>query len=148
MKTTNEIIRELQEFIPVTDDPRTSNELLLDEILKDFYKNEDAKLIIPALFELLEKYPEADFGVPGPIIHTLESFEDDYEEHLFLSIKRKPVPMTILMLNRIVNASENLSERTKYVQTLYYLSTMSDIDPTAKRDAHKFYKYQLSKESR
>lgn len=85
------------------DDPET-NEVLLDNILDDLFENEDADKVIPTLFDLIEKYPGADLGTPGPTVHTLESFDGQYEDHLFSSLDKKPAPLTVLMLNRIINA--------------------------------------------
>lgn len=146
MKKTNQIIKELKEFIPVNEDDPETNEVLLDNILDDLFENEDAELVIPTLFELIENYPEADFGAPGPIVHTLESFDGHYEDHLFSSLDKKPAPLTVLMLNRIINSLTDPIVRKKYIDLLYQISIAENINETAKEDAKRYYDYQIKME--
>ncbi|KAA5540828.1 hypothetical protein [Adhaeribacter rhizoryzae] len=73
MKKTAEIIKELRRFKSVDEEPLESNELLLDTIVEDFFENEDAYLVIPTLFELLENHPDADFGALRTIVHTFSA---------------------------------------------------------------------------
>lgn len=143
MKKTAEIIEELKRFEPVDEESLESNELLLDTILEDLFENEDASLVIPSLFELLENYPDADFGAPGTIVHTLEGFEGQYEEQLFLSLSRRPSPLSVLMLNRIINSLSDTKKKKDYIELLHQLSISESINQNAKEEAKSFYNYQL-----
>ena len=127
------------------DDPET-NEVLLDNILDDLFENEDADKVIPTLFDLIEKYPEADLGTPGPTVHTLESFDGQYEDHLFSSLDKKPAPLTVLMLNRIINALIDPIVKRKYIDLLYQISISENSNEMAKKDAKMFYEYQIKME--
>jgi hypothetical protein len=78
--------------------------------LYEFFQGFDAladlerRRAIPAMLALVERYPEADFGVPGPIVHELEAM-GGYEDALRRSLQRQPTMLTVLMVHRILNAS-------------------------------------------
>ena len=58
-----------------------------------------------ALFRLLERHPDYDFGAPGAVVHFLESMDRaDYEQLLLDSFKRQPTTHTTWMLHRLMNA--------------------------------------------
>ncbi|QMU26596.1 hypothetical protein [Adhaeribacter radiodurans] len=143
MKKTVEIIEELKRFIPVDEDAPESNDILLDNILEDLFENEDAHLVIPSLFELMENYPDVDFGAPGTIVHTLETFDGQYEEQLYLSLKREPTVLSVLMLNRIINSLSDPKEKNENIELLRQISISDNINENAKEEARSFYDYQL-----
>jgi len=59
-----------------------------------------------SLFDLLERYPDAHFGSPGPIVHFLEKFfPGGYEVELIASVRRRPTSHTVWMLNRLANGT-------------------------------------------
>lgn len=63
------------------------------------------KELLMALFDLLEKYPDFNFGEPGKVIHIMEKYEDKiYAPLLFNSLKRQPTKYTIWMLSRYLNS--------------------------------------------
>jgi len=51
--------------------------------------------ISTSVFQYLEKYPDLDFGSPGPLVHFLESSYTCYISDLLESVHRRPVPLTI-----------------------------------------------------
>jgi hypothetical protein len=55
------------------------------------------------MFDLMERLDDVDLGSPGPPVHALESTEAAYEPHLVASIRRKPSPVSVWMVNRILN---------------------------------------------
>lgn len=57
----------------------------------------------PVLFRTLERLDAVELGTPGPIVHALESWRGSYEQLLAESVQRKPVLLTIWMINRILN---------------------------------------------
>ncbi|MDN3657058.1 hypothetical protein QWZ08_15520 [Ferruginibacter paludis] len=114
-----QIIEKLNNFIPFSEDnAANSNEIPLDDILSDLEKEKDFELAFDPIFNLLEKYPTTDFGSPGPIVHTIEKFIGYYESHLFESLNRKPTPLTILMLNRIINGEKNIIIKQNLIDRL------------------------------
>lgn len=54
---------------------------------------------IPELFAVMERFPDAELGTPGPLVHTLERM--DYAEELVASLRRRPTPHAVWMVNRI-----------------------------------------------
>lgn len=64
----------------------------------------DPNVVAPILFNFLERLDQADLGSPGPVVHLLEALPG-YEGHLQQSLRRRPTPLTVWMVNRILNAS-------------------------------------------
>jgi hypothetical protein len=55
------------------------------------------------MFALMERLDGVDLGSPGPLVHALESTGAAYEPRLKASVQRKPSPLTVWMVNRILN---------------------------------------------
>jgi hypothetical protein len=118
--TTPEIIKLLNDFVPFDkDDPNYENESYFYTPMDDLRVNSDFELAIEPIFKTIEKFPSTDFGSPGPFVHTLESFDGHYESYLFESLKRRPTPLTIWMLNRIINAEPNILIMQDLIDRLY-----------------------------
>lgn len=64
----------------------------------------EAEEVVPEIFAFMERFPELDIGVPGPLVHFVERFYPRYVEHLIASVERQPVLHTIWMSSRILNA--------------------------------------------
>lgn len=63
------------------------------------------KELLAALFNLLERHPNFNFGEPGKVIHLMEKYENNiYVPLLFDSLKRQPTKYTIWMLSRYLNS--------------------------------------------
>ena len=60
-------------------------------------------LAAPILFRTMERLDGVDLGTPGPLVHTLEAWPGEYERFLTASIRRKPTPLAVWMVNRILN---------------------------------------------
>ena len=117
--TIHQIIETLNNFIPFSeDDAENSNVRYFENLLWDLQNKEDFELAFESIFNLFEKYPLIDFGMPGAFVHTLEKFVGRYEKYLFESLKRRPTPMTILMLNRIINAEKNIIIKQNLIDRL------------------------------
>ncbi|CDR34304.1 hypothetical protein [Criblamydia sequanensis] len=70
---------------------------LTDELLQAKNKEE----ALPALFGILEKYPEEELGSPGPLVHAIEKCKG-YEKALIYSLDRRPSTLGIWMLYRLL----------------------------------------------
>ena len=77
-------------------------------------KAEQARAI-PALFEFIETHFDKDLGSPGPFVHFLE--EQDCEQELLESLRRKPTDLTVHMVNRILNSLSGI-EHTRWLKEL------------------------------
>lgn len=96
---------------------------------------------IHLILHTMERFAESDLGAPGPLIHTLEQLPD-YESHLLKSIGRKPTPLSLWALNRIINDTNDQQKK----QQLLLLMKKSLTHPLAsndtKRRAEGFLKFQ------
>lgn len=103
----DQIIKTLDEFVPFPeDDPINDNEKFLNGLMDAWKKAENKKKAIPSIFRLIERYPHANLGSPGPLVHALETTKE-YEGELHISLIRKPTPLTLWMYNRLINAEKN-----------------------------------------
>jgi hypothetical protein len=106
--TIEQIIHTLQTFVPFPeDDLVNSNERFLDALMQEWKQTPEKEKAIPVIFRLLEKYPHANLGSPGPLVHALESRGTGYEGELQVSLLRRPTPLTLWMYNRIINTEKN-----------------------------------------
>lgn len=117
--TTYQIIELFDNFTPFNDDNlECDNESYFYEIMDELRSKNDITLAIDPIFKLSEKYPSVDFGSPGLLVHTLESLAELYENNLCKSLNRRPTPLTILMLNRIINGEHNIIIRQNLANRL------------------------------
>lgn len=72
---------------------------------------------VPALFDLLERNPLAEFGAIGPVVHALESIAP-CSKLLADSLKRQPTFYTIHMVSAILNSDLHPSDRRFWVTQL------------------------------
>ena len=90
-----------------------------------------------------EKYPHADFGSPGPLVHALESLGvKKYESALQISLMRKPVPLTIWMYNRIINVEKNPAIIKAHISRLQLFAQHPFADAETKEEAEGFLDFQ------
>jgi hypothetical protein len=97
---------------------------------------------IRALFDVMERMPDADLGSPGPLVHTLERMRGHYEDELVESIGRKPTPLAIWMVNRILNRTLLPEQRQIYMDLLRGVSEHPAASDAAKREAQHFIQHQ------
>jgi len=72
--------------------------------------------VIVEILHAFQEFPDADWGVPGPLVHWLEEplnheLASPLSEAEFVS---RPAPHIAVMLNRCVNAARTVSELDKY----------------------------------
>jgi hypothetical protein len=74
---------------------------------------------VTAILRVMEGNPEFDFGVPGPLVHFVETFyRKGYEAELLASLERRPTPHTVWMLNRIINDTNEPAAHRGYIAAL------------------------------
>lgn len=67
----------------------------------------DKARVVPAMFRLMERCPDADLGDPGPLVHAIEELDAEaYEPLLAESVRRRPTYATAWMVNRILNETK------------------------------------------
>ena len=115
----------------------------------DSYYIEDevkqAMMQLPEPFELVEPILEiiglnstVDFGMPGDLVHYVESFsEKGYEELLIASVKKNPTAHNIWMVHRCYNDVEN-SLREEFKSLITELKTDSSVSQGIKEVIDEF----------
>jgi len=135
-----ELVAQVASFDPDTEDYMERLYKLMDEVKA--IGSEPA--LICALFGLLEKYPDVDFGSPGPIVHTLES-RNEHRDELRKSISRQPTNLNVWMVNRILNSQLSAEERGAWEQVLRDVSTNPKASDSVKDDANQFLEFQAQR---
>jgi hypothetical protein len=95
---------------------------------------------MPAMFDLMERFDRADLGSPGPLVHTIEGWPGQYEDLLADSIRRKPAPLTVWMVNRILNTQPDDAE--VWLDLLRGVGDHPAASAQVKADAAGFLRYQ------
>ncbi len=67
------------------------------------------------VFALLERFPDAEFGTPGALIHPIER-DGGFEAELEASLARQPTFLTVSMINRVLNLGP--PDRLRWVRAL------------------------------
>lgn len=92
------LLKQLEDLVG-SDDFEFESEEIMEEL-----KAEGAGFeIIEQLFSIMEKHPLDDFGMPGAMVHFIESFYPDYLPLLIDSVRRAPAMHTVWMVNRCIN---------------------------------------------
>jgi hypothetical protein len=100
------VVAALESFVPSDD----GDVYHLYQILDGFDSMANRERAIPAMFSLFERYPEGDFGAPGPLVHALAAIPG-YQPFLVASLARKPTRPTVSMVNAILNSPLRSLER-------------------------------------
>lgn len=97
--------------------------------------------VIPAILGLIERYPEAELGSPGPLVHELEAIPG-YESYLRDSLVRQPAYLSIWMVNRILNSELSADERSGWLQVLRSVLTHPLATADLRKGVSEFLEHQ------
>jgi hypothetical protein len=117
------------------------NEERLRRIIDSVDLKSNREALIPVLFRLVERNAEALLGSPGPIVHSLEAV-GGYEAELRESLHRRPTPLTVWMVNRLLNSDLPTDERRWWLGDLRRVLEHATATAAAKEDAAHFIEYQ------
>ena len=109
------LIAALNSFEPSRDD--TGNLYRLYQLFEGFRSLPDRDRVVPAIFSLLERFPDPEFGSPGPLVHELEAIPG-YLPLLRDSVRRKPMHLTVWMVNRLLNTKLPSAQRESWLSEL------------------------------
>ena len=73
--------------------------------------------VAPVMFTLLERFPDAKFGSPGPLVHELEAIPG-YMPLLRDSVRGRPTHLTVRMINRVLNTNLPSDQRETWLSEL------------------------------
>ena len=134
-RSVSEVIAGLATFVP--EPVGGANTLLLYEILDGFGGMPCRERAVPMMFSIMERFPDADLGHPGPLVHELEGIPGT-QDALIASIRRCPSYYTVWMLNRALNVRQSEEERGSFMETLRWVASNEEVD-TALTDLAKDY---------
>lgn len=106
------------------------------EVCEQLERSRDRAQTVEPILKLMESHSDADFGMPGPLVQLVESIRE-YEEKLLASLKRKPTPHTLWMLNRILNDTDDKS-KAQYLKALDKVIARKDLDDETRAAANDF----------
>jgi len=144
-RSVDDLLTELQGFGP-TDDA-SDNVHRLNEVLAGFDALPGCERIGPALLALLERYPTADFGTPGPLVHALEA-QPGYAELLAASLERQPTELTAWMANRLLNSKLPREERALWLKRLTVVTSHPKAAVSVRDSSIRFLDFQASRQGR
>ncbi len=135
-------IEALRDFVPSEDD--TDNVHRLYQIFEEFRTVSGKERALSVMFALMERFPDADLGSPGPIVHELEAIAG-YQAMLRDSLRRRPTHLTVWMVNRILNSQLDEAERKSWLNALREASNHPLASELAKEDSQEFLRHQAEK---
>ncbi len=100
----------------------------------------DPAVCVPILFHTMERLDNEELGNPGPLVHTLESWGGNYEAMLAESVRRKPVRLSVWMVNRVLNVAPPDSE--SWMALLRSVAENPTASEGTKAQADDFIEYQ------
>lgn len=130
------LLREIEELIGSDDFIYDMEEKI--ELIKD--EGADIETVTP-LLQIMERHPLDDFGMPGAMVHFIETFYPSYEPYLIESLKRKPTLHTVWMLNRCINVS---SKKDEYMSLMKEIADREDIEKEIRTSAQEFLDFQMN----
>jgi hypothetical protein len=118
----------------------------LDSLCNEMRAVNNPAACAPILFCTMERLDGVEFGTPGSLVHTLEGWQGGYEALLAESIRRKPVPLTVWMVNRILNAEP--SDAESWLALLQGVADSPSASAESKAQAAGFIEYQAGRTRR
>lgn len=127
-------------------------DLLFEDVLNEDFEGTEEKLEtiieendslenVKRILTFMEKHPDVDYGMPGPLVHYIERFFlNGYEELLYDSVKNNPTEHTLWMLNRIIN-SPKLINRDKYLTLMKGIAVSDNVSKQIRNEAKMFLDY-------
>lgn len=77
----------------------------------------------------MEMNPSIDYGMPGPLVHFVETyFGRGYEQKLVDSVRRRPTEHTLWMLNRVINGAYSREAERHFIDVLREASKNELVD--------------------
>jgi hypothetical protein len=106
---------------------------------------EDASPAFRHIFEFFERFPNAEHGSPGRLVHLVERFGPAYFADLVHSLGNRPTPHTLWMLNRILNSKLPAPQRVEFMALLEASTRHPLADAIAREEASEFLEHQRNR---
>ena len=130
----------LEEIIERLEDELDSDdfEYVMEDCMQELDESGTGIEAVEPLLRLMERHPLSDFGMPGAIVRYAEQFYGrGYEDILVSSVERRPTLHTVWMLNRIINAEEDESEKEKYEDVMINILDRTEIEDEIKNSVRE-----------
>jgi hypothetical protein len=95
------------------------------------------------IFDLMERLDDVDLGSPGPLVHALESTGTAYEPNLQASVRRRPAPLSVWMVNRILNTDR--ADRRSWLDLMAMAAAHPLASEATRADARGFLAFQAGR---
>ena len=122
----------------------------LNALIKELAEINEPEKIQEMLFLAMERLsksneidPRFDLGTPGSFVHALEKLPN-YSKQLIISIRRYPTPLTVWMINRILNALKVEEERRFWLNVLQESINHPQATSFVKEEAQQFIDFQIN----
>lgn len=142
-RSVDDLLSELQAFAPTGDG--ADNVHRLNEVLAGFSALPGCERIAPALLDVLERHPQADFGTPGPLVNALEA-QPGYADLLAVSLERQPTELTAWMANRLLNSKLPRDARNAWLRRLTVVTSHPKAAASVRDSAIRFLDFQASRQ--
>ena len=130
----------------VADDEYDENQFRLYSVTKGFRDLPDNERVVPHMFALIERFPDAYLGTPGPLVHSIESLGvARYEEQLIGSVRRQPAELSVWMINRILNVESDQTRRDMWLELLRSASCHPVATARVVESANGFLEHQAAR---
>lgn len=133
-----DIIKSLEKY--VESDDLEYQEYKVCDLLE---KSGDREKYIPDILRLMEDNPHADWGLPGALVHFMETCDNAvYERLLKESVTSRPTAHTLFMFNRLCNV-KSTAELPEYIDVLDDIMKNTSFPEEVRKTAGDFLEYQL-----
>ena len=126
-------IQEISAALHATLDPEQEWSRLA-RLASELETHPDAVHALPVVLALYERFPKADFGIPGPLAHAIEKHHgEEYVRLLTESLERKPTEQTLFLAERMLNARDQFAPNM--VTALQSVAMRPDVDRVLRDEA-------------
>jgi len=139
-RNPEERLRQLSARDFASDNPMASGSEELWFICKELRDRGAVMECADDIFDLMERLDDVDLGSPGPLVHSLESTGTAYEPSLKASLRRKPTPLSVWMVNRILNTDR--ADRRHWLDLLDMAATHPSASEATRADVRDFLAFQ------
>ena len=106
------------------------------EVIDKIKETENPFKYVEPFLRLMEENPDADFGLPGPLVHFMESY-NGYEDLLLQSVNRKPTIFTVWLVKRVIN-DPKLENRDRYIDVLKKILNNDTVNKEVKQEVLRY----------
>ncbi|MDP3501466.1 MAG: folylpolyglutamate synthase/dihydrofolate synthase family protein [Myxococcales bacterium] len=136
------LLTALDDFTPGDDPDETMR--ALGHVLERGRPGLDPARFRKAVFALLERFPDAEFGTPGALIHEVER-HGGFEDELQASVSRQPTFLTVSMVNRLMNLTDEPARLARWASVLEGVTTDPKAPDWIQKAASRYLAHQRAR---